>query len=70
VPPQEYPPLASLPHLIHLSLSPQRSLELSNGPEHVGQQAARGSARVDMLLEDVEMDLLALELRHALAEIG
>jgi hypothetical protein len=68
-PTEVHPARSGLPNPIHLPLRPEFSLELRNGPYHVKQQASRGIARVDMLITDLEVDLLALKFGRNLAEM-
>jgi hypothetical protein len=69
LPPQRHTPLSGLPNPIHLPLGPEFGFELRNGAQHMEQQASRGIAGVDMLIEDLEMDLLAVECRSDLAQM-
>ena len=50
------------PNPIHLALSPDLCLKLCYRPQHAKQQAASSIAGVDMLVEDVEVNLLAGQL--------
>jgi hypothetical protein len=64
-----HPTFSGLPNPIHLSLRPELRLELGNGPEHVEQQASRRRARLHLLIEDLQVDLLPLEYGRDLAEM-
>jgi len=46
---------------IHLPLRAYLCLKLGNGSQHVEQQAPRGITGVDMLIEDLQVDLFALQ---------
>ena len=54
---------------IHLSLGPSFSLELGNGPQHMKQQASGGITGVEVLIEDLEVDLFAVEFGGNLAQM-
>ena len=46
---------------IHLPLRAYLRLKLGNGSQHVEQQAPRGITGIDMLVEDLQVDLFALQ---------
>ena len=69
IPAQMHPAFAGLLHPLHLALGPQCGFELRNGPQHLKQQASHHIADVELLIEDLEMDLLAVEFRSDLAEM-
>lgn len=54
---------------VHLPLGPEFGLELRDSPEHVEEQPTRGVVSVDLLVEYLEMDALALEVVCNLAEV-
>jgi hypothetical protein len=62
-------PRFSLADTVHLPFSADFGLELANGPQHVEQQAARGIAGVDALIEHLEIDFLPLEFLGNLAKV-
>jgi hypothetical protein len=57
-PAEVHPPRFGFVDPVHLPFGPELRLKLGDGPLHMEQQAAGGIARVDVLIEDVEIDLL------------
>jgi hypothetical protein len=52
-----------------LSLGTEFRFELPNGAEHMKQQTPGGIAGIDVLIEDVQVDALALEFLGKLAQM-
>ena len=59
---------AGLLDAVHLPLGPDLGLELGNRPQHIEQQAPGRITGVDTLIEDLEINLLALEFVGDLAQ--
>ena len=56
-----YAALFSLLNPIHLPLGPDFCFKLPNRAEHVKQQATRGIAGINVLIEHLEIDLFAFK---------
>jgi hypothetical protein len=54
---------------IHLPLGTELGLKLRNGSEHVEQQMSSRITGVDMLIEDLQVHLLAVEFGGNLAQM-
>jgi hypothetical protein len=61
LPSESDPALLGFPDSIDLPLRAYLRLELGNGTQHVKQQASGGITRVNVLIEDLEMDVFALQ---------
>jgi hypothetical protein len=68
-PAQVHPTGSGLLDPIHLPLDPGLGLELRNGTQHVEQQASGRITGVKMLIEDLEVDLLARQFGGNPAQI-
>ncbi len=54
---------------VHLALGPNFGLELADSTQHVEQEAARGVARVDALVQHLKVHALFFEALSDLAQM-
>lgn len=69
VPAKPHPACFGALNTIYLPLGTQFRLELRNRAQHMEQQAPRRIVGVNLLIQDLEMDLLALQLLRNLTQV-
>lgn len=64
-----YPPCFGVLDAIALPFGADLRLKLGDRPQHVEEQPSRGGVRVDLLIQDLQVDAFALQLRSDLAQV-